>query len=274
MTAGTKTMWRLALRSWIALLMLVSPALAAPGVIEAPNPSAVPANQLSVAGNACGPAALLNAFRFGNRDWQRASDAITGPNDREKILKIIREIGMRPSKHVPGHPRWSRRGVSVLDLRDMANEMCAGKYLPLVTDEVFFLTQKETPEKLLRRVHQRLSKSLTKGLPPVISLRRYVLRGPKGKPQWTVLDAHFVTLTSIPAKLGKNDRSFPVTYIDPWGGKQYQGAIAIPENPLLADASGTTSCLEANFPQSSVGKKLVRSGEKSVLAVSAAIGRW
>lgn len=267
-------MWRRVRNSLLVACLAVS-ATAAPTLSEAPNPSAVPVDQLSVAGNACGPAALLNTFRFGNQDWQRAANAIAGANDRERILRIIREIGMRPSKHVPGHARWSRRGVSVADLRDMANEMCAGKYLPLLTDEVFFLTNRETPEKLLRRVHQRLEKSLAKGLPPVLSLRRYVLRGQSRKaPQWTVLEAHFVSITAIPRKLDKHARSFAVSYIDPWGGKRCHGSIGIPETPVFADPSGSSSCLEALFPQSSVGKKLLRSGEKSVLAVSAAIGRW
>ena len=242
---------------------------------EAPNLTAVPADQLAVAGNACGPAALLNAFRFGNEAWRRASDAIAGANDRERILRIIREIGMRPSKHVPGHPRWSRRGVSLADLHDMADEMVAGKYLPMFSEEVFFLSPRESPEKLLRRVHQRLEKSLAKGLPPVVSLRRYVLRKPSGNPpQWTVVDAHFVTLTAIPRKLDKQARSFPVSYIDPWGGKRCQGRIAIPGTTIMADASGNSSCLEADFPQSDVGKKRVAKGERTMLTVSAAIGRW
>jgi hypothetical protein len=250
-------------------------AAAAPALREAPNPSATPANQLAVAGNACGPAALLNSFRFGNPDWQRALDAVGGGNDREQILKLIREIGMRPSKHVPGHPRWSRRGVSLLDLRDMANEMTAGKYLPQVSDEVFFLGSRETPEKLLQRVHRRFDTSLSKGLPPVLSLRRYVLRGQSGKnPEWVVLDAHFVTITGIPRKLEKNARSFSVNYIDPWGGKHLQGIIGIPAAAVLADPSGNPSCLEAVFPQTPVAKKRVLKGEQTVLAVSAAIGRW
>ena len=46
--------------------------------LVAANPEFKPLNQLRVSGNACGPAALLNAFRFGNTDWQRASNAITG----------------------------------------------------------------------------------------------------------------------------------------------------------------------------------------------------
>ena len=44
----------------------------------------MPANQLVVAGNACGPAALLNAFRFGNADWQRRV-RLAGATDKERL---------------------------------------------------------------------------------------------------------------------------------------------------------------------------------------------
>ncbi len=268
-------MSRLLLSFLLLVLLPGHSAVAAPEMRDAPNSAAAPADQLAVAGNACGPAALLNAFRFGNDAWQRASNAIAGANDRERILRIIREIGMRPSKHVPGHPRWSRRGVSLADLHDMADEMTTGHYLPQFSEEVFFLSPRETPEKLLRRVHQRLEKSLAKGLPPVVSLRRYALRKSSGNaPQWSVVDAHFVTLTSIPRKLDKHARSFPVSYIDPWGGKRCQGRITIPERSVMADSAGNSSCLEALFPQSDVGKKRVGKGEQTMLAVSAAIGRW
>jgi hypothetical protein len=182
---------------------------------------------------------------------------------------------MRPSGSVPGRPRWSRRGVNVADLRDMANEMTLGHYLPQLGEEVFFLRQRETPEKLLRRVHKRLETSLAKGFPPILSIRRHALRTQPGKPaQWIVIDAHFVTLTSIPRKLEKTARSFPVSYIDPWGGRLCEGLICIPDHAVLPDFSGTSTCLEARFPQTSVGRKLIRHGEQTVIAVSAAIGRW
>ena len=250
-------------------------AMAVPAAREAPNLSAAAANQLVVAGNACGPAALLNAFRCGNPAWQRAADAVGGANDKERILTIIREIGMRPSKQTPARPRWSRRGVSVADLRDMADEMARGLFLPPVSEEVFFLTPRETPEKLLRRVHQRLDTSLAKGLPPVLSLRRYVLRRQPGKAaQWVVIDAHFVTLTVMPRTLEKNARSFSVSYIDPWGAKRCQGTLGISGRSVLANAAGDSSCLEADFPHAAVGNHLVARGEETVLAVAAAIGRW
>jgi hypothetical protein len=263
------------LRSLFFPALLAASAMAAPPVREAPHPAAVPANQLLVSGNACGPAALLNSFRFGNADWQRASNAVTGKNDRERIFTIIREIGMRPSGSVPGRPRWSRRGVNLADLRDMANEMTLGHCLPQLGEEVFFLRPRETPEKLLRRVHKRLETSLAKGFPPILSIRRHALRTQPGKPaQWIVIDAHFVTLTSIPRKLEKTARSFPVSYIDPWGGRLCEGLIGIPDHAVLPDFSGNSSCLEARFPKTSVGRKLIRRGEQTVVAVSAAIGRW
>lgn len=274
----TTAVWEPMLRPLLSLLLaplLGFPAIAAPEMREAPNPTAAPVDQLAVAGNACGPAALLNAFRFGNADWQRASNAIAGANDREQILSIIREIGMRPSKHVPGRSRWSRRGVSLADLHDMADEMVADHYLPQFSEDVFFLKGRETPAELLRRVHRRFEKSLSKGLPPVVSLRRYVLRQSAGNAaQWVVVDAHFVTLTATPRKLDKHARSFPVSYIDPWGGKRYHGVVTIPERPVMAGDSGISPCLEADFPQCAVGKKQVANGQHTVLAVAAAIGRW
>lgn len=261
-------MFRLALNS--LCLLLCGTALAEPANREAPNPTAVPANQLVVAGNACGPAALLNAFRFGNPDWQRAANALPGDTDKQRITAIIRDYGMRPSTHLTDRPRWSRKGVNLADLADIANEMTRGHFLPVISQEVLFAKPGESGENLLQRVHQYFETSLTKGLPPVISLRRYIHRAA----QWQVLDAHFVTLTAIPRHLEKGAVSFPVTYLDPWGGKVDHGTIAIPIHPILADTPAASPCLEAVFPQSSVGKKLAHPGESGGLTVAAVLGRW
>jgi hypothetical protein len=266
------------LRLWCGLfltLLMCVPLLEASPMREAPNIAAQPVNQLLVAGNACGPAALLNAFRFGGDHWHRASNAVTGDNDRQRILTLIREIGMRPSRHLPGHPRWSRRGVGLADLADMANEMTHGHVLPPLHQDVFFLKPRETPAKLMQRVHKRLDTSLEKGFPPVISLRRHALRKTPGGPhQWVVIDAHFVTLTAVQRRLVKNAGSFAVCYIDPWGGRRCEGRIAIPQGPVLPDPRGHPSCLEALFPNTPVGARLVRPGEETVLSIAAAIGRW
>lgn len=250
-------------------------AFAAPPMREAPNSQAVPANQLAVSGNACGPTALLNAFRFGSPAWQRASDAIAGETDKQRIYTVIRESGMRPSSSIKGRPRWSRKGVNLVDLCDIGNELTRGHFLPLLSQEVLFVKPGESQAKLLGRVHQRFETSLAKGLPPIISLRRYVHRSQNGKPpEWVVLDAHFVTITAVPRKLERGATSFPVTYADPWGGKICQGAITIPNHGVLSTHAADSPCLEAAFPQAAIGKKLVRPGETSTLTVVAVLGRW
>lgn len=252
------------------LLATALAATAAPDLREAPNAGATPANQLVVSGNACGPTALLNAFRFGDASWQRASDALTGETDKQRIYTIIREYGMRPSAHITGRPRWSKKGVNIADLTDIANEMTRGRYLPQVSQDVLFRGSRETPAKLLARTHSRFETSLKKGLPPLISLRRYVKRGGA----WMAVEAHFVTLTAVPRKFDKNARSFSIRYVDPWGGKSCQGAIGLPDIPVLAGAAVDSPCLVAEFPDASVGRKLVRRGETSTLVPAAVLGRW
>lgn len=231
---------------------------------------AEPVNQLVVSGNACGPAALLTSYRFGSDPWRGVYDSVKGTSERDKIRTVIRDIGMRPSEHLPGRARWTRRGVNVADLQDMANEMGAELYRPYVSEEVFFRRGNETTGRLLARVHHRLERSLASGFPPVLSLRRYA----GGNARWRAVDAHFVTVISVPRSLARGATSFPVTYVDPWGGRRCEGRIEIPDEPLLVDGAGESPCLEAGFPECNVGKKKVRGGERSALAVSAAVGRW
>jgi hypothetical protein len=259
----------------LASSLLACCGAAATPMREAPNSGAIPANQLVVSGNACGPTALLNALRFGSPAWQRASEAIAGGTDKQRILTVIRESGMRPSGSIQGRPRWSQKGVNLMDLCDIGNELTRGHFLPLMSQEVLFSKPRENQKKLLARVHRRFETSLEKGLPPVVSLRRYVHRsGKSGPAEWVVLDAHFVTITAVPHKLEPGAGSFPVTYIDPWGGKICQGFIRIPDRGVLATDPADSPCLEAVFPEALVGRKSVRPGETDALTVVAVLGRW
>lgn len=256
-------------------LLAVLPLAAAPPLREAPNPGAVAIDQLSVSGNACGPAALLNAFRFGDKSWQRAATAVAGDSDRARLLTLIKTWGLRPSQSLPGRKRWSRHGVNADDLCDIANEMARAQLLPRMTCEVLMTTPGESPHKLLARAHSRMAASLAKGLPPVISIRRLALRKAAGKPpEWVVLQGHFVTITGIPRKLEKNAESFAVSYLDPWGARRGTGRLAISTRAFVTAANATSPCLEADFPQAEVGKKLVRPSETTLLTLAAGIGKW
>jgi len=255
----------------VALLALLACACVHAGEMRtAPKADAAPANQLAISGNACGPAALLSSFRCGNDTWQRAASSLTGTTDREQLGQWIRRHGLQPSGTLKGRKRWTNAGINVEDLVSATNEMTRPLYLPAVVQDDLFLRRGETAEALLRRTHQRLEKSLSKGIPPLLSLRRFVLRGGK----WIPLQGHFVTVTAVPRKLGRDARGFSFQYLDPWGGKRGQGEFRLPAGPLLAAAGQISPCLETLVPDANIARKEVRRGEITAVIPAAAIGRW
>lgn len=237
---------------------------------EAPNAAAAPINQLSVSGNACGPAALLNSCRAGNQSWQAAEKSLVGSSDRERLGLWIRRFGLRPSGTLRGKMRWSSGGMNAEDLVTAANEMSKPLYLPTLALDDLFRRKGEKPGALLKRGRDSMDRSLSRGFPPVLSLRRFVLR----KGVWTPVQGHFVTVTSLQRKLTKHEAGFRFTYVDPWGGKRCEGFIKIADQPVLGGDIASSPCLLADVPMSNIGKKEVRRGEVTVVVPSAVIGRW
>jgi len=240
----------------------------APDFHQAENAGAKPFNQLDLAENSCGPAALLNSYRFGKPAWRKLSEQPPGLSDRERIRAIARGPAMRESSSLPGRARWSRNGINLSDLRDVANEIAQPHLLPSVSEETLFLKPGETQQAMLLRVRTRLARSLGSGFPPILSIRRFVKR----EGQWTAIQGHFVTVASVPAAVASNQGLFPVKYIDPWGGHFRNGTIAINPRPFMNNDPARNANLEAVFPTVTAGKRFVRPGEETVLAVSAVLG--
>ncbi|MFT3991768.1 MAG: hypothetical protein QM680_10215 [Luteolibacter sp.] len=232
----------------------------------APRMEALASNQLKVAGNACGPAALLSAFRFGEIRWDNPVNALEKETDREQVLAIIRRYGGRSSNSLKGHQRWSKRGVNLADLTDIANEMGRPFFLPQLKAEVFQGMGDEASGKVFRNAHDSLRDSLKDGFPPVLSVRRFVYRNG----EWSVLSAHFVTLISLPDRLEENATSFPIIYLDPWGGRRCDGVVSVQAQGY---AAGLPVNPEVDFPQTPIGKSLVKANEGTVVVLSAAILR-
>lgn len=246
----------------LSLILLASGCAPSAPFREAQNLSAKPFNQLDLAGNACGPAALLNSYRFGEPDWRKLSEEPLGLSDRERIRAVARGPAMRESSSLPGRARWSRNGINISDLRDVANEISAGKYLPHLKNSTLVASPNEAREKHLRRLHSKLANSLSRGIPPILSVRLFAKRAGK----WTPIQGHFVTVTSVPARLEHSATSFSVKFIDPMGGKLREGAIQIGADPAI------NFFTEANFPGVTIGRASVRSGEDSYLAAAAVLG--
>lgn len=254
----------------VAFSLATGAALAQVPMRQAPNPGGQAANQLSINGNACGPAALLSSYRCGNETWQKGGASLAGGNDKEQLGRWIRAHGLRPSETLRGRKRWTAAGINVEDLITAANEMGKPLYLPALTHDGLFVQRGEDGQELLQRTWKRLNASLEKGIPPMLSLRRQVLR----KGQWQPVQGHFVTVISVPAKLGKGESGFPVVYLDPWGGKKAEGRIKIPDRPVLTAAGNPPPCLIADFPSANIGAKQVKKGETTAVVPETVIGRW
>lgn len=169
---------------------------------------------------------------------------------------------MRESASLPGRARWSRNGINISDLKDVANEISAGKYLPQLKNSTLVISPIETPEKHLRRVHAKLATSLSRDIPPILSIRLFTKRAGK----WTPIQGHFVTVTSVPTRLERGVTSFPVQFIDPIGGKFRDGTIQIGSDP------GINFFTQANFSGVTIGRSSLRPGENSYLTAAAVLG--
>lgn len=218
------------------------------GPATAPNPSAKPANQLAIAGNACGPAATLNALRFGAPAFQAAAAAVPGDTDRSQLRHIILKHGSKWSSHVPSRLRWSRRGINAADLTDVTNELTRSSNTLLVKLSI------PSGTNAFHQSYDQLARSLRRGLPPIVGLRRY--------DGINAIDSHFITILQVPDELAPDADSFAIRYLDPMGARTLHGTIRVKHGKQHAQ-------LIAETPFTPVGKGKAKGS--SVLLMDALI---
>lgn len=252
----------------ILAVLAVLPAAGDEGFdLVAANPGFPPANQLRLSGNACGPAALLTAFGSGTERWQERILLIPSKDSRLRMSYIIRVFGSRRSQHLD-RKRWNRdSGIGLADLTDIANEMRGTKWLPKIRNELLLRKGRESQQKLLKRAHAHLEKSLKNGLPPIISMQRLALRPDPhtNTAAWHLVHGHFVTVIAMPGKLDRQATAFRIRYADPWGGRIADGVVRTNER------SGYPA-LAMDAPRSEVGRDRLKKGEPSIVVLSAVLG--
>lgn len=255
----------------LAWALFALPLSAQENWLSAPNPTPPePINQLRTSGNACGPACILDAFQCGSAKWQYSAAQITGATQAERLLKIIRTHGNRPSKQLPKQKRWTRaEGINATDLAAIGNEMRKKMWMGTIRQRLLFRDQTKSPETHLNSTHKTLTNSLKKGLPPILTARRMIWKSPaEDQPKtWLTVKRHYLVLTGLPKTLNANATSFPVTYREPWGGYSHQGHMRIPKPSELS-----TNTVILEFPETTIGKTLIQKGEVSTLSLSSLVG--
>jgi len=247
------------------------------GPVIAPNPEAKALNQISIQKYGCGPASLINAYRFGSPKWYAATKKIVGDTDKKQFDFMVRYYGKIFSRYARASMRWdARSGINGLDLTDLANDFQTRRKLtlPKLKHTTHFIKPKKDHKALLTATHKHLTKSLKSGFPPLISIKRFAQRGSR----WRQVHGHFVVLYEIPGSLPSNATSFQIKYIDPWGGKIKTGTIKIPEKAFFAvnntekkPTFRKSPTLIVDFPQSRLGRHLVKKNESSATVLAASI---
>ena len=263
----------------IALAASCSPTIP-DGPVISPTPDAVAMNQIPINRNGCGPVSLINAYKFGSPKWNQGYQKMQGDSDPAKFQDLVRKFGIHISRH-NGMVRWDRRaGINSLDLTDLANQFQRTRKtnLPPLKLNTLFVRPQESHAQLLHRAHRQLRDSLLRGFPPILSVKRFVQRPNGNSSVWKQLHGHFVVLHEIPGRIPKDATSFQIKYIDPWGGVIKTGTIKIPKTGFFSLDSTNQNpkfrrspTLEINFPQSSLGKNLLRKGEKSATILASSI---
>lgn len=247
------------------------------GPVITPKPDAKALNQVSIHKYGCGPASIINAYRFGSPKWNTALSKIVGETDKEKFNFLVRYYGRKFSRNARASMRWDdRSGINGLDLTDLANDFQTRRKLtlPKLKHTTHFVKSTDAHKQLLFDTHKHLTKSLRAGYPPVMSIKRFAQRGSL----WRQVHGHFVVLYEIPGSLPLNATSFEIKYIDPWGGKILTGTIKIPEKAFYAVNNAAkkptfrkSPTLVVDFPQSSLGRRLVKKNERSATVLAASI---
>ncbi len=234
-------------------------------------------NQIPIQRNGCGPASLINAYRFGSPKWNTALERLPGTTDEQRFNNLVNRYGTGVfSSHLRAQKRYDPKlGINIIDLTDLANHFQSDRKLnlPELKYNSLFLSGEMDHEKLLKKAHKQLVKSLKDGFPPLLSLKTFA----NNKSRWTQIYGHFVTLHEMPITLPAGATSFEVKYIDPWGGRLKTGIIKIPEKSFYATDLSVkkqtflkSPTLEIDFPDSHLGLNLLKPNQASatILAFS------
>ena len=260
---------------WTAVflsLFLAPSLLCGEEMIKASNYDASPINQRRAYGNGCGPASLLNAFQFGSEKWQEVFRSVPGRNSKTRIRYVVSQWGDQPSNHIQGVKRWNaQHGINLVDLHDIANEMCQPLGLPEIEYEILTRKSREQPSELLKRCHRLITNTLSNGLPPILGIQRYAYRDSKelNAMSWWPIRAHFIVIIGVSKRIESDSDTFRIEYVEPYGGFTREGTIH-------TDTQGFTNSpfLGATLPSALIGKSLLKKGETSILSCSLIMGDW
>ena len=185
--------------------------------------------------NACGPCSLLNLLTFSSDSYRKAKNSLQSEGDAGLHFLIEHYFKERPSIVVRGRQRWGLHGVMSADLVAGLNELLQENEIKPLKASYLDKRAGESDAQFLKRIHGWMRNSVSRGVPPVLSLRSYVVRLQDEKtnqPAWALAEHHYVLLTSLTKKLEPVPpaRGFQAVVLDSNGAVQRPVYIHLESN--------------------------------------------
>lgn len=189
-------------------------------------------NQLEISDSVCGPTAILNALILGNYYIRSCYDLMPGQNGAGKLLFVINEYGGKPSIEYPGTPRLNDDGICSVDLLYLFNDLLADNRKSNVSGEYIVREKGESDSHFLNRSHEKLVRSIKKGMPVVAHIRSFAAKknSEQDKVYWYSLSSHYITITKIPEQLADYENGFEFEYLDPYKARIESGYVGVEKN--------------------------------------------
>ncbi len=173
--------------------------------------------------NGCGPATILNLLKRGGDGFSPALDSLVGANDGVKMRFLVeRYFKNRPSGTYPGQQRWGVHGIDCRDLALGLNELMTGNGLSTLASTYLDRSAGESGEDHLHRCSDLMARSLNEGVPPILSIRSYVVKWREengSRPRWEPGFHHYVLVTGVIGQTGSAVTGIELEILDPLGAK-------------------------------------------------------
>lgn len=190
--------------------------------MAAGEPEPVDQRDFSDSINGCTPATILNLLKFGPDGFKQVHEALVGGSDQVRMRYVVdRYFRGRSSVAYPGQARWGVHGIDCRDLVAGLNEMLRDHGQVELGSLYLDREDAESESDHLLRCHDLITDSLDNGVPPILSIRTFVVKMREdngGNPAWEPGPHHYVLITGVAGK--PSAVGFELEIIDPWGGQR------------------------------------------------------
>tara|TARA_R110002096_G_scaffold100173_6_gene221987 strand:- start:664 stop:1518 length:855 start_codon:yes stop_codon:yes gene_type:complete len=206
--------------------------------------NAEPVDQTSFSATACGPAAMLNALKFGSESHRTVYQKLTGAGDVAKLRFVIGRYFDQPSLIFEHQKRFTKAGgVAHSDLLAALRDCAEENRLPELQGTEWVRDQGTASVEFVRDTHRKLRFSLIQETLPILGLRSQIARydSETASWNWRKMSDHFIVVTAVPDELREGAHGFSFDYVEPNGGKLASGFIHAERRQAFAGYQGTAA---------------------------------